>query len=339
MVPMITAGGTSFKGAASYYLHDKRKPGEPGCFTSVRISWIVTTNLPTDNPERGWKIMAHTALAAQELKAAIGAKTTGRKLTKPVFAYSLSWHPGQNPTKEEMLEAARASLKVLGLQENEALIICHNDEPHAHIHILANRVHPETGMAVNISHSKLILSKWAQEYEQKQGQIVCPQRVANNARRKKGEFVRSPRIPRPVYERKKAVASDDLGAAWDKSEQKQQDAKLYAKRREMEADHTAGWDNLKRTFGMMKDSIKEATGKAKDKKAAEIKEQAKGRWRDLFRQQREDRADFEAAERGALSKLWIMAFVYQALRHQNPEADALTIFYTLISSAPPPRRV
>ena len=185
---------------------------------------------------------------------------------------------------------------------------------------------------MNISHSKLNLSKWAQEYEQKQGQIVCPQRVANNARRKKGEFVRSPRVPRPVYERKKAVASDDLGAAWDKSEQKQQDAKLYAKRREMEADHTAEWDNLKRTFGMMKDSIKEATGKAKDKKAAEIKEQAKGRWRDLFRQQREDRADFETAERGALSKLWIMAFVYQALRHQNPEADALTIFYTLISS-------
>ena len=116
MVPMITAGGTSFKGAASYYLHDKRKPGEPGCFTSVRIGWIVTTNLPTDNPERGWKIMAHTALAAEELKAAIGAKTTGRKLTKPVFAYSLSWHPGQNPTKEEQLEAARDSLKVLGLR-------------------------------------------------------------------------------------------------------------------------------------------------------------------------------------------------------------------------------
>jgi hypothetical protein len=332
MVPTITLGGSSFKGAAAYYLHDKRQPGESACFTSERIGWTQNLNLSTDDPERGWKIMAHTALMQDELKAAVGGKTTGRKLTKPVFAYSLSWHPGERVTKEEQLEAVRQSLKVLGLEENQVIVISHNDEPHEHVHVLVNRVNPETGKAAALSNSKLALSKWAQQYEQERGQVLCPQRVKNNARRKQGEFVTSPRVPRPVYEFKKAVASDDLGAEFNKAEQKQQDAKLYATGRVMQADHTREWATLKRTYGMMKDRIKASIGDMKDKKAVEIKAQAKGRWRDLFARQREQRKIFDVAERGTLSKLWSMSLVYRELRKQNRQADALTIFYTLMSS-------
>jgi hypothetical protein len=51
------------------------------------------------------------------------------------------------------------------------------------------------------------------------------------------------------------------------------------------------------------------------------------------RKQREDRGNFDAAERGILSKLWSMAFVYRAIRQRNPEADAMTIFVTLFSSS------
>ena len=39
--------------------------------------------------------------ACQYLKAAAGVKATGRKLTKPVFAYSLAWRPDEKPTKAE----------------------------------------------------------------------------------------------------------------------------------------------------------------------------------------------------------------------------------------------
>ncbi len=333
MVPAITFGGTSFKGAAAYYLHDKREPGEAICFTDKRIGWTQNLNLSTDDPERGWKIMVHTALMQDELKAAVGGKTTGRKLTKPVFAYSLAWHPGERVTKEEQLEAVRQSLKVLGLEGHQAIIIEHTDEPHAHVHVLVNRVHPENGKAAALSNSKLALSKWAQQYEQERGEILCPQRVANNARRKQGEFVTSPRVPRPVYEFRKAVASDDLGAQWAKSDQKQQDAKLNARGRTMQADHTGEWDNLKRTYGTMKDQIKASTIKMKDQKAAEIKAQAKARWRALFQQQRQDRGNFEAAERGTISKLWSMAFVWQALRQQDEKAEPLMILYTLLNSA------
>jgi hypothetical protein len=277
--------------------------------------------------------MAATAMMQGELKAAAGIKAGGRKLTSPVHAYSLSWAPGEHVTKAQKLEAAYASLKVQGLEEHQAFILEHTDTEHEHVHIIVNRVHPETGKAATLSNNMLKLSQWAQEYEQKQGQILCPQRVENNARRKKGEYVRSPRVSRPVHEFRKAVASDDLGADWAKSEQKQQDAKLYARGRTMQAEHTGEWATLKRDYATMKDRIKASTIKMKDQKAVEIKAQAKARWRALFQQQRKDRGNFDAAERGTISKLWSMAFVWQALRQRDEKADALTTFFILFSSA------
>jgi Relaxase/Mobilisation nuclease domain len=227
MVPAITAGGRSFKGAALYYLHDKRQPGEAERLTTERIAWVETINLPTGDPERAWRIMAHTALAQAELKAAAGVKSTGRKLTKPVFAYSLAWHPDEKPTKEDQLEAARASLEAQGLDQHQAVIVCHDDEPQAHIHVFANRVHPITGKAATLSNSKLKLSQWAQDYERKRGKVYCPQRVDNNARRKHGEFIRQPRTPRPVFEFNRATGNDHLGAVFAATAQRQQDAHLH----------------------------------------------------------------------------------------------------------------
>jgi hypothetical protein len=40
------------------------------------------------------------------------------------------------------LEAAHASLKVLDLEEHQAVIVSHNDGPRQHVHVLINRVHP-----------------------------------------------------------------------------------------------------------------------------------------------------------------------------------------------------
>ena len=89
MVPVQTKNGRSFKGAAAYYLHDKRVEGEKIRTTTDRIAWTETLNLATDDPDRAWKMMAHTALAQAALKQAAGIKATGRKLTSPVMAYSI----------------------------------------------------------------------------------------------------------------------------------------------------------------------------------------------------------------------------------------------------------
>ncbi|MFK4522907.1 hypothetical protein ABIF90_000888 [Bradyrhizobium japonicum] len=120
----------------------------------------------------------------------LGGSTRGRKLTDPVYCYSLSWAPGEEPTRDEMVKAARESLKALGMESHEALLIGHNDEPHPHIHVIVNRVNPETGIAEPLKMDYLKLSTWAEGYEKQQGKIRCEQRVENNELRRKGEFVR-----------------------------------------------------------------------------------------------------------------------------------------------------
>jgi len=75
----------------------------------------------------------------------------------------------------------------LGLAEHEAMISAHSDEPHPHLHIVVNRVHPINGMAAKISHSKRKLSTWARNYEQEHGKIYCMKREENHQKRQLGQ--------------------------------------------------------------------------------------------------------------------------------------------------------
>lgn len=204
MIPALTEMGRSFKGAAAYYLSDKAASDtSPG--TVDRVGWTETFNLATSDPDRAWRMMAHTALAQGAIKTVAGVKRTGRKLEKPVLAYSLSWHPTERPTKADQLAAAKESLRALGLNEHQAIIVCHTDEPHPHVHVLVNRVHPMTGRAAPLSKSKLALSQWAQAYEERHGRVFCVERVENNARRagtRPGRTAtnRTPRVSRAEWQ-------------------------------------------------------------------------------------------------------------------------------------------
>ena len=47
----------------------------------------------------------------------------GRKLEKPVCHYSLNWAPDETPDRQEMSRAVDESLKALGLEKHQALIV------------------------------------------------------------------------------------------------------------------------------------------------------------------------------------------------------------------------
>ena len=191
MLPNVAGTGHSFEGAALYYLHDKRLEGEAERLTTERVWFTHTENMLTDDPEKAWKVMAWTAMHQNEIKKAAGVKATGRKMKGgPVYAYSLSWHPEQEPSREQMIEAGQATLKVLGFEGHEVLMAAHNDEPQPHLHVIVNRIHPMTGKAQNPVDDYTKLSRWAQAHEEQFGTIYCQQRVVNNARRANGEFVR-----------------------------------------------------------------------------------------------------------------------------------------------------
>ncbi len=184
MVPHIAKEGRSFKGAGLYYLHDK------GAWTDKRVAFTHVENLHTQNAEQAFKEMTWIALRSDQIKKQAGIKPGGRKQENPVFHYSLAWHPEQTPTREAMIEAGRASLKTLELEGYQAVMVAHADEPHKHLHIIVNRVHPDTGKMANIDFGKMRLSRWAEEYEKTHGKIYCPQRVENNEQRRQGQYVK-----------------------------------------------------------------------------------------------------------------------------------------------------
>ena len=188
MVTKISAPGRSFGGVADYCLHDRWVPGQGRPESAERVEWTETRNLATSEGERAARIMAATAEASPELKRLAGAAATGRKLEKPVCHYSLNWAKEEKPDRQEMSRAAERSLKALGMERHQALIVSHRDgQPH--VHVIANRVDPESGKAAGLSRSKLRLSKWAERYEREQGKIRCPARERNNKRREAGERV------------------------------------------------------------------------------------------------------------------------------------------------------
>ena len=146
--------------------------------------------LATNDVMRGSRMMEATARDAPVLKKLAGVKATGRKLKKPMVHYSLSWAPDERPIQWTMRQAVDGSLKALGLENRQALVVAHGDRAHPHVHVIVNRVDPETGKAANMGRDRIKLSKWAEGYEREQGRIRCHQRQANNYRRARGEWVR-----------------------------------------------------------------------------------------------------------------------------------------------------
>ena len=180
MVPNINTRGHSFKGVTAYLMHDK------GALTSERVAWTSVHNMYTDDIEKAAKVMAWTDEHRDDCRAAYPyyseengkkeASTAGRKAeVGNVYHWSLSWALDEAPTREEMEEAAHGSVRHLSLDRHEYYFVAHNDTSHAHVHIVANLVHPETGLVANVYRDQKKLDRWAQSYEQEHG-IKCENR-------------------------------------------------------------------------------------------------------------------------------------------------------------------
>lgn len=74
---------------------------------------------------------------------------------KPVWHSSLSWKPGENPTKEQMIEAVNRYCAKMGAdpKDHQIAVYQHHDKPHKHIHIYINRVPTDGSKALETSHN------------------------------------------------------------------------------------------------------------------------------------------------------------------------------------------
>lgn len=196
MVPHATSG-RGFVGLVRYLMHDK------DASTTDRVRLIHTENIAGDTARAALSEMLWTFQHQYDLKVRAGMKLTGRKLEKPVYHLSLSWHPTEQPDDQQMIEAARDALTAQGLQDHQILMVIHNDTGHRHIHALVNRVHPQTGLAATLKLDHQKFSRWAERYEKEHGKVWCQERVKNNQARDharsaggKGKFIKDSRSQR-----------------------------------------------------------------------------------------------------------------------------------------------
>ena len=129
-----------------------------------RVAWSASRNLPTTEPELAGKIMRATA--SQNVRVA-----------QPGYHVALSFDPGDAVDRATMERVADRTIAALGLTGHQALIVCHRDRDHPHMHLLINRVHPETGRVWNRWQDRAVIQKVLREEEIALGLRVTPGRL------------------------------------------------------------------------------------------------------------------------------------------------------------------
>ena len=159
----MSSSAKSF-GALAHYLANGRSGNEP-----ERVAWSASRNLPTAEPELAGKIMRATA-------------SQNVRVTQPGYHVALSFDPGDVVDRATMERVADRTIAALGLTGHQALIVCHRDRDHPHMHLLINRVHPETGRVWNRWQDRAVIQKVLREEEIALGLRVTPGRLGAHER-------------------------------------------------------------------------------------------------------------------------------------------------------------
>jgi len=195
---------SSFAASIRYISHDTRAE------TSERVGVFELINLGGDLSSCAGEMQA-TADAARmlqkrhRLEMGMRPSASGSKFEKPVYALSLSWHPDDVPSPAHMLETARDVLKTLGFEQHQAVIVQHTEKRHAHVHIVVNLIHPETGRMAKLHYDERKLDRWAHSYEIGQNLIRTFRRVRNMPSIQAQE--KAALIKRVLAERKKEIVA------------------------------------------------------------------------------------------------------------------------------------
>lgn len=91
------------------------------------------------------------------------------RVRRPYYHLVLSWHEMEQPTDEQMVQAADHMIRSLGLEDHQIVIGTHHDTKRRHVHLVCNTVHPITGKVWSKSNDHLRIEKSCREIEVAQG--------------------------------------------------------------------------------------------------------------------------------------------------------------------------
>ncbi len=149
--PSKRKSGSSFKRLLNY-LTMERDP-ETGK-TLLRGDVVMSYNLVSFDT------------AAAEMK---GVESLNPRCNDAVFHYELAWPPGERPSRAEWIDSASYTLNQLGFKQHQYVLVAHDDKKHFHIHVMVNKVHPETYRAHTPTYSWLTLDGAVRHLEAKYG--------------------------------------------------------------------------------------------------------------------------------------------------------------------------
>lgn len=209
-----THSGAGFGGLTRYLLQGTKDNPDPG-----RVLWTSTRELALEDPRDAALLMRRTA--------ALG------RTDKPAQHLSISLAPGEHLTREQWETVIDTTLRDLGLERHQALIVAHQDTDHEHIHLVVNRVHPETLRAWNRwqDRPRLMASLRAQEMAlglRSTPHVENPDRVASSLVR---QFERSGEPPLLDYARAAARPVFQQARSWSELHEGLAEQGLYLERK------------------------------------------------------------------------------------------------------------
>lgn len=130
---------------------------------------------------RGEVMLSPALLSAETAAAEMKAVAAENPRVKdPVMHVILAWQPGEKPTGEQWQEAVKHAMDNLkdrdgvSMGDHQYMAVAHEDTDAFHVHIMANRVHPETYRANSPEWMHKTLDKSCREIEAAQGWKESP---------------------------------------------------------------------------------------------------------------------------------------------------------------------
>jgi len=261
---------------------------------------LANEHIPSAVSEMVW-----TARDAELLKQEAGIRAGGRATENSVKHLSLNWSPDQKPTREHMIESAEDFLRHMKWHEHQTMLVAHDDKPHAHVHLMINTVHPETGLRLDDNFERRRAQAWALNYERESGRIYCEQRLMNPEEREDA-------MPRNVW-----MAFHENQKKFEREEKliQARDGEFSEIRENEKSPHAEEWKKLKEIQKRERMDFfadgKSAFSELRREIYSEIREEFRDRW-----------AEFYQAKKNGLDDDKLALMKAELVAEQKAELDA-----------------
>lgn len=123
--------GNGFAGSLKYDL----RAGKDAVPEQIRVLDASGVRVDFDD---GCHMIIDTSKVSWDFRHRVMTYKGVMPIRKPVYHFSLSYHPNDNVTDEQMVEDAKEFLDKLGFGETQYVMIAHTDKEHHHLHIISN---------------------------------------------------------------------------------------------------------------------------------------------------------------------------------------------------------